>query len=57
MISLQDVLKLKRQAKINENMLHLKFGKLCLKRNLIKLKESKVKEREIRDYAAHSNQN
>ena len=38
-------------------MLHLKFGKLCLKRNLIKLKESKVKEREIRDYAAHSNQN
>ena len=39
------------------DMLHLKFGKLCLKRNLIKIKESKVKEREIKDHVAHSNQN
>ena len=38
-------------------MLHLKFGKLCPKRNLIKIKESKVKEREIRDHVAHCNQN
>ena len=48
---------IKKKGKNKRKYAPFKICKLCPKRNLIKIKESKVKEREIRDHVAHCNQN